>query len=158
MGVAGPWHERLPHFRMEFTPSNGEEIQSEFFVPLDQAVPALRAVAGLRDRITPLLHISEIRTIAADGLWMSPCYERAGLGIHFTWKKMEAEVLALLPVVEEQLAPFNPRPHWGKVFTMSPERIRASYQRLPEFRNLLQKYDPNGKFHNRYLDTYIFGA
>ena len=32
LGVAGPWHERLPHFKMGFTPSSGEELQSELFV------------------------------------------------------------------------------------------------------------------------------
>ena len=30
-GVPGPWYERLPHFKMEFTPSSGKELQTEFF-------------------------------------------------------------------------------------------------------------------------------
>jgi xylitol oxidase len=156
MGIAGPWHERLPHFRMEFTPSNGEELQTEYFVPLDQGVAALRAVTELRERIAPHLFISEVRTIAADDLWMSTCYKRPGLGIHFTWKKDWPAVRELLPAIEAQLAPFEARPHWGKLFTMSRERLQSLYERLADFRSLLQQYDPEGKFRNSFLERYIF--
>jgi alditol oxidase len=158
MGIPGPWYERLPHFRMEETPSSGEELQTEYFVPRQRAVAALRAVARLREHIAPLLQISEVRTIAADTLWMSPCYQQACVAIHFTWKKDWQAVQKLLPSIEEQLAPFNARPHWGKLFTMPPSQVQSLYEKLPDFQQLLRSYDPQGKFRNAFLDTYIFGA
>ena len=158
MGIPGAWYERLPHFRIEETPSSGEELQSEYFVPRTQAVAALRAVDRLREHIAPLLQISEVRTIAADDLWMSPCYHQACVAIHFTWKKNWPAVRELLPSIEEQLAPFDARPHWGKLFTMAPEQLRSLYTKLPEFQELLRSYDPQGKFRNAFLDKYIFGA
>src|SRR6202043_2940750 len=121
MGVPGPWYERLPHFRMGFTPSAGKELQSEYFVPRQHAVEAILAVERLRDQVSPHLMISEIRAIAADNLWLSPCYEQPCITIHFTWKQDWPAVRKLLPVIEKELAPFNARPHWGKLFTMSPE-------------------------------------
>ena len=102
--------------------------------------------------------ISEIRTIAADDLWMSPCYKQASVAIHFTWKQDWAAVGALLPIIEQVLAPFNARPHWGKLFTMSPASLAALYAQLPAFRKVAAKYDPRGKFRNAFLDKYIFGA
>ena len=102
--------------------------------------------------------ISEIRTIAADDLWMSPCYKQASVAIHFTWKQDWAAVGALLPIIEQVLAPFNARPHWGKLFTMSPPSLAALYVQLPAFRKVAAKYDPRGKFRNAFLDKYIFGA
>ena len=158
MGVAGPWHERLPHFRMEFTPSVGEELQSEYLVPRQHAFAAFNAIDRLRDHVAPLLLISEIRTIAADDLWMSQCYKQPCVGIHFTWKKDWPAVRELLPSIEEALAPFDARPHWGKLFTMLPSRLQSLYERLPDFQRLLQTYDPHGKFRNAFLDRYIFGA
>ena len=156
MGIPGPWHERLPHFRMEFTPSSGEELQAEYLVPRQHALAALRAVNQLRDQIVPLLQISEIRTIAADGLWMSPCYKQACVAIHFTWRKDWAGVSKLLPVLEKQLMPFEARPHWGKLFTMPPARVQALYAKLADFQQLAHAYDPQGKFRNAFLDTYVF--
>ncbi|MFL5803155.1 MAG: FAD-binding protein [Roseiflexaceae bacterium] len=158
MGIPGPWHERLPHFRIEETPSSGEELQTEYFVPRQHAVAALRAVTRLREHIAPLLMISEVRTIAADTLWMSPCYQQDSVAIHFTWKLNWPAVQKLLPLIEEQLAPFNARPHWGKLFTMPPSQLQALYAKLPDFQDLLRSYDPQGKFRNAFLDTYIFGA
>jgi xylitol oxidase len=152
MGICGPWYERLPHFRMGFTPSSGEELQSEYLVPRPHAGSALRAIDQLREHISPLLQTSEIRTIAADDLWMSPCYRQACLGIHFTWVKGWPAVRELLPIIEERLAPFDARPHWGKLFEISPERIRALYARWPDFRNLVREYDPQGKFRNAFLE------
>jgi alditol oxidase len=157
MGIPGLWYERLPHFRMDFTPSSGEELQSEYFVPREHIFPALLAVHRLHKRVAPLLLISEIRTIAGDDLWMSPCYQQACVAIHFTWKPDWDEVRKLLPLIEEQLAPFSARPHWGKLFTMSPEKLQSLYERLQDFRGLLQHCDPKGKFRNAFLDTYVFG-
>lgn len=158
LGICGPWYERLPHFRMGFTPSSGEELQSEYLLPRQYAFAALQAVAQLREHITPLLQISEVRTIAADNLWMSPCYEQDCVGIHFTWKKDWEQVRTLLPMIEERLAAFEARPHWGKLFTMPPERVQSLYQRLPDFQRLLRHFDPQGKFRNAFLDRYIFGS
>jgi xylitol oxidase len=158
MDVPGPWHERLPHFRMEFTPSSGEELQSEYFVPRERAIDALRAVNQLRDRIAPLLQISEIRTIAMDNLWMSPCYRQPCVGVHFTWKKDWPAVSALLPTIEERLAPLGARPHWGKLFTMPAEQIQSRYPRLNDFRDLMRACDPHGKFHNAFLERNILAS
>src|SRR6266852_331396 len=157
MGVPGPWYERLPHFRMGFTPSAGKELQSEYFVPREHALEAILAVERLRDQVSPHLMISEIRAIAADDLWMSPCYKQACITIHFTWKQDWLAVRKLLPVIEKELAPFNARPHWGKLFTTSPATLKSIYTKLPEFVQLSKKYDPQGKFRNEFLERNIFG-
>ena len=157
MGVLGPWHERLPHFRLEFTPSSGEELQSEYLIPRQHAFAAFSAIDQLQEYVAQLLQISEVRTVAADNLWMSPCYQQDCVAIHFTWKKDWLAVKKIMPMIEDKLAPFNARPHWGKLFTMTPERIRPLYKKLPAFQELLQHYDPQGKFRNAYLDKYIFG-
>ncbi|NKB72883.1 MAG: FAD-binding protein [Candidatus Latescibacteria bacterium] len=157
-GVPGPWHLRLPHFRMDSTPSLGEELQSEYFVPRQRAVEALLAIDALRDKIAPLLHVSEIRAVAADDLWMSPCYQRDSIAIHFTWKKDWPGVQALLPRIETALTPFQARPHWGKLFTLPPAHLQELYPRLADFRALARQYDPTGKFRNDFLDTYILTA
>ena len=156
MGVPGPWYDRLPHFRMGFTPSAGKELQSEYFVPRGNAIDAILAIERLRDQVTPHLLISEIRTIAADDLWMSTCYQRPSVTIHFTWKQDWPAVRSLLPVIERELAPFQPRPHWGKLFTMPPAELRSRYERLPDFIELASKYDPHGKFRNDFLSTNLF--
>jgi alditol oxidase len=158
MGVPGPWYERLPHFRMGFTPSAGKELQTEYFVPRERAVDAILAVEKLRDQISPHLMISEIRTIAADDLWMSPAFRRDSVAIHFTWKPEWPQVRALLPVIEKELGAFQPRPHWGKLFTISPAQLHASYEKLPDFVALSRKYDPKGKFRNEFLNRNIFGS
>jgi alditol oxidase len=158
MGVPGPWYERLPHFRMGFTPSAGKELQTEYFVPRERAVDAILAVEKLRDQISPHLMISEIRTIAADDLWMSPAFRRDSVAIHFTWKPEWPQVRALLPVIEKELGAFQPRPHWGKLFTISPAQLHACYEKLPDFVALSRKYDPKGKFRNEFLNRNIFGS
>jgi xylitol oxidase len=143
----------MPHFRMNFTPSSGEELQSEYFIPRDHAYHAILAVEELRDRITPHLFITELRTIAADDLWMSPCYRQASMTIHFTWKPDWAAVRQVLPVIEAKLAPFHAKPHWAKVFTMSPAVLKSRYEKLPDFQALMRSYDPRGKFQNEFLAT-----
>ena len=157
MGIYGPWYERLPHFRMDFTPSSGEELQSEYIVPRQHAFAAFSVIDKLREYVAPLLQISEVRTIAADKLWMSPCYKQACVSIHFTWKKDWSGVKNVLPMIEDQFSVFDARPHWGKLFTMSPARLQSLYKKLPDFQQLLQFYDPQGKFRNVFLDKYIFG-
>ena len=156
LGVPGPWYERLPHFRLDFRPSTGAEIQSEYLMPREHAVPALRALAGLADQITPLLQTCEVRTIAADDSWLSTAYGRPSVAFHFTWHKRPDDLVALLPVLEAALAPYDARPHWGKVFTMAPAAVQGRYSRLVDFRALAADLDPGRKFGNDVLDTYIY--
>ena len=158
MGVPGPWYERLPHFRMGFTPSAGKELQAEYFVPRRHAVEAILAVERLHDQVGPHLLISEIRSIAADNLWMSPCYKEPRVTIHFTLKPDWPAVSKLLPIIEQELAPFDARPHWGKLFTVSAEKLHSTYQKLPDFIDLCKQYDPKGKFRNDFLNGNIFGT
>lgn len=154
MGIPGPWHERLPHFRPEFTPSSGVELQTEFLVPRSHAVAALRAAGEVRERVAPMLQISEIRTMAADDLWLSPAYGRETVGIHFTWVKDPAGVVPVIELLEERLAPYDARPHWGKLFTASPA---DRYPRIGDFRTLMRAYDPAGKFTNDYIERFVAG-
>lgn len=156
MGAPGPWYERLPHFRMGFTPSAGKELQSEYFVPRQHAVEAILAVERLRDQITPHLLITEIRAIAGDDLWLSPCYKQPCVTIHFTWKQDWPAVSKLLPIIEKELAPFQARPHWGKLFTTPPKELHAIYTKMSEFIALAKKLDPQGKFRNEFLNANIF--
>src|SRR6266481_400580 len=157
MGVPGPWYDRLPHFRMGFTPSAGKELQAEYFVPRKNAVDAILAVEKLHDQVGPHLLITEIRTIAADNFWMSPCHNQDSVTIHFTLKPDWPAVSKLLPVIERELAPFGARPHWGKLSTMSPAYLDSLYEKLPEFMALSRRFDPEGKFHNDFLNTNVFG-
>jgi xylitol oxidase len=157
MGVPGPWYQRLPHFRMGFMPSAGKELQSEYFVPRQHALEAIMAVEKLGDKVGPHLLISEIRTIAADDLWLSTAYKQDSVAIHFTWKQDWPAVRELLPVIERELTPFNVRPHWGKLFTIQPAQLRSRYEKLPEFVALAKRFDPQGKLRNRFLQKNIFG-
>ena len=158
MGVSGPWYERMPHFKMGFTPSSGVELQSEYFVPRKNAVDAILAIAKLGDQVGPHLLTSEIRTIAADNFWMSPCYKQDSVAIHFTWKQDWPAVSKLLPVIEKELAPYNVRPHWGKLFTVSPADLEKRYAKMEDFKKVAAEYDPKGKFRNEFLDLNIFGS
>ena len=157
-GIPGPWYERLPHFRMNFTPSSGKELQSEYFVPRSRGYEAILAVEELRDRITPHLFITELRTIAEDDLAMSMAYRRPSLAIHFTWKPEWPEVSQVLPLIEKKLERFDARPHWGKLFTVPPSRLQSLYPKLAEFKALAQQYDPAGKFRNEFLEGNLYSS
>lgn len=156
MGIPGPWYDRLPHFKMGFTPSAGEELQSEYFIPREKAVEGIMAIEKMKDLVFPNLFISEIRTIAADNFWMSPSYQRDCVSIHFTWKQKTEEVLNLLPRIEQALASFGVKPHWGKLFKVNPATLHSRYERFYDFVALAKKYDPKGKFRNNYLDLNIY--
>ena len=158
MGVPGPWYERMPHFKMGFKPSAGKELQAEYFVPIEHAYEAMMIFEKLTEKITPHLFISEIRAIAADDFWMSPCHKKTCVALHTTWKQEVEAIMQLLPMLEEQLAPFEARPHWAKLFTMSPSVLRSRYEKLNDFKQLVSQYDPNGKFRNEFLATNIFGS
>jgi alditol oxidase len=147
LGAPGPSNERLPHFRLGFTPSGGDELQSEYAVAREHAVDALRALRPFGRALTPLLLTSEIRAVAADTLWLSPFYERDSVCFHFTWKPLADEVHALLPRIEAALAPFDARPHWGKVLAESPA---SRYPRLPAFLALRARLDPDRVFGNAF--------
>jgi len=151
----GPWYERLPHFKLNFTPSSGQELQTEFFIPFERGYEAVRAVETLRDSIMPHLYITELRAIAADDLWMSMAYQRPSLAIHFTWKLEPEAVMRVVPEIEAKLAPFGARPHWAKVFTMDAREIEPLYPRITDFRELARGFDPKGKFENRYLREHV---
>ncbi|THA71439.1 FAD-binding protein [Streptomyces sp. A0958] len=156
-GVPGPWHRRLPHFRLEFTPSNGDELQSEYFVARQDAAAAYEALARLRERISPVLQVSEIRSVAGDDLWLSPAYGRDSVAFHFTWVPDAEAVAPVVAEVEEALAPFGARPHWGKVFSTAPEVLRTLYARYEDFERLMARYDPSGTFRNAFLDRHFPG-
>jgi xylitol oxidase len=158
LGVPGAWSDRLPHFRMGFTPSAGEELQSEYHLPRHHAVAAIAALRALADAIRPVLLVTEIRWIAADRLWMSPQYERDTVAIHFTWKREPAGVRRVLEAVEAALAPFAARPHWGKLFLADAAAIEPLYQRLADFRRLAERLDPRGAFRNPWLERHVLGA
>jgi alditol oxidase len=155
MDEPGPWLDRLPHFRHEFTPSNGEELQSEFILPLEQAPAALEAVRSLADKLAPLLFVSEIRTGAADEFWLSPFYRQQSVALHFTWKPLQPQVEAVLPQLEDLLRPFGARPHWGKLFTPGGHDWESLYPRFADFRSLVSTHDPEGKFRNGLLDSIL---
>ncbi len=157
LGDRGPAHERLPHFRMAFTPSSGDELQSEYLLPRERAVEAIEALWSLHQRISALVQVSEVRTVAADAFWMSPCHGRDSVALHFTWKPDWPSVRELLPDIERALTPFTPRPHWGKLFTMDTASVRSCYPQLPRFVELARHLDPSGRFRNVFLDQFVFG-
>ncbi|MDT0574023.1 FAD-binding protein [Streptomyces sp. DSM 3412] len=156
-GVPGPWHERLPHFRAEFTPSSGDELQSEYLLPRSFAAEALHALDGVRHVVAPVLQVCEVRTVAADAQWLSPAHGRDTVAFHFTWIADPAPVLPVVRRVEEVLAPFEARPHWGKVFTVPAAELRALYPRLGDFRALAEVLDPAGTFRNTFVGEVLGG-
>jgi xylitol oxidase len=155
LGQPGPWWDRLPHFRLEFTPSDGDELQTEYLVPRSDALDAISAVRNLAPAIQPLLLVSEIRTIAADPLWLSPSHSTDCVALHFTWRPEMAGVTAFLPALDDALAPFAARPHWGKLFETTPERLHAAYPRLADFARLVERTDPSGTFGNDLVDQWL---
>jgi alditol oxidase len=157
LGRAGPWADRLPHFRMGFTPSSGEELQSEYLFPRRYAVEAIEAVRSLADEIRPILQISEIRAVAADRLWMSMNYGQDTVGIHFTWKPEREALEDMLVQLESVLAPFEARPHWGKLFNANAEAIAPLYERMTDFIRLVERLDPRGAFRNSWLKAHVLG-
>lgn len=156
LGVPGAWHERLPHFRLAFTPSNGDELQSEYLLPREHAVAAIEAIAEIGEQLAPVVQVSEIRTVAADDLWLSPAYGRDTVAFHFTWVSDADAVAPAVRALETALAPYSARPHWGKVFSVPPESLPALYDRWDDFRRLKAAYDPAGKFTNAWI-TNLFG-
>jgi alditol oxidase len=158
LGAPGPWSDRLPHFRMGFTPSAGEELQSEYHLPREHAGAAIEALCAVAGAIRPVLQVTELRTIAADRLWMSPQYEHDTVAVHITWEREPDAVRRALVVVEAALAPFAARPHWGKLFLAGAEAIAPLYPRIADFRGLAERLDPRGAFRNAWLERHVLGA
>lgn len=151
LGEAGPWLDRLPHFQLQFTPSNGAELQTEYLLPRTSAVAALREVRAMADEIAPLLLVTEIREVASDDLWLSGAFQTDAVGIHFTWLPEQAAVDSLLPRIEDRLLPLSARPHWGKRFHAGYDLLEPLYPRLDDFRRLVAVHDPRAVFRNAYL-------
>jgi alditol oxidase len=158
LGAVGRWYERLPHFRLDHTPSSGDELQAELFIDRRHAGDAFLALDRMRDELAPLVQVSEIRTIAADGLWLSPAYRRDSVAFHFTWVPDAEAVGPMLRRVEVALEPFEPRPHWGKLSSIPPDAVRARYERSSEFVTLAERLDPRGMFRNAFVERFLFGA
>lgn len=154
-GVPGRWHTRLSHFRPEFTPSSGAELQSEYAVPVRHAAAALESLGEIAALIHPVLQICEVRTVAADDFWLSPAYSTDVATIHFTWIPDDGPVRAVLRLIEERLEQFGARPHWAKLTEVPPDRIRPLYPRFADFRSLVRGYDPAGKFGNAFTERYL---
>ena len=157
LGQPGPWFDRLPHFRAGFRPPAGDELQSEYVVPRRHGREALAAVRRLAGVIRPVLHVAEVRTVAADRLWLSPQYEEDTIALHFSWTADQAAVERVLVGLEAALAPFRARPHWGKLFLAGAPELARLYERLPDFRRLAERLDPRGAFRNPWLDTHVLG-
>ncbi|WP_405008892.1 D-arabinono-1,4-lactone oxidase [Kitasatospora sp. NBC_01539] len=155
LDVPGPWFERLPHFRPELTPGAGEELQSEYYLPREAAPAAFEALRDIGDLVAPALHVAEVRTVAADDLWLSPAYRRPTATFHFTWVRDAAAVAPVIAAVEERLIPLGGRPHWGKLTGLAPDELAARYEQAGEFGRLARKLDPAGKFRNAFLDALL---
>jgi len=155
-GVPGRWCERLPHFSAEGAPSSsGAELQSEWYVDRPHGPDALRAVLAVADRFRHVLQVAELRTVAPDGLWLGPAGSGGALGLHATWHPDPGPVAEAIDAVEEALAPFAPRPHWGKVFRLEPHDVRGRFPRWDEFASLVRELDPDGVFGNDFIDRYL---
>lgn len=155
MGIRGPWYNRLPHFHIHNTWLDNDELQTEYFVPRANAVDALLAVEALNLHTNPAMKVCEVRTVKADSLWLSTSYGRDTVGLHFSWYHQLDEATKLMTLVEEALAPFDPRPHWGKLHTMPTEQVSDQYEHMAEFRTLRAEFDPEQKFVNPYMAQYL---
>lgn len=155
LGTPGPWHERMPHFKIGFTPSNGAEIQAEYFMPREVAAKAVAAIRKHGERLAPILMISEVRTIAADDLWLSLGYRGPYFALLFTFKRDWSAIRRILPAIEADLAPLGAVPLWGKVSTMAPADVTKHYKRLGDFRDLVLSHDEQGKFRNDFVRHYV---
>ena len=156
-GVAGPWSERLPHFRLNVEPNPARHLQSEYMVPRAQAATAIARLREIGDRIDRHLSATEIRSMTGDGLWLSPSYGDDHVSIHFSWLRDTDAVAALTGEIEEMLLPLGGRPHWGKIIHARAAELAPLYPKLPAFRDLVRSYDPAGKFRNEFLDKHVLG-
>ena len=155
-GLPGPWFERLPHFKLDFTPSFGEELQTEYFIDRKDAPAALHAIYKIRKELSELIMVCEMRTVAQDENWLSEAYGRETFVFHFTWRPNIPAVEKLLLKIEASLEPFKARPHWGKVFTNNAFDFSSLYPKFNSFLTYRGTYDPSRKFVNKLLETWGF--
>ncbi|MEO9238832.1 MAG: D-arabinono-1,4-lactone oxidase, partial [Jatrophihabitantaceae bacterium] len=154
LGVVGRWQQRLPHFRLEFTPSNGDELQSEYFVGRGHARAAIEVVQAIAAKLDPVLQVAEIRTVAADELWLSPCYRTDRVALHFTWIADHGKVEPVVAELEARLRQFEAVPHWAKLFGHQPAELASLHPRLTDFAALAARHDPQAKFGNDFTRRY----
>lgn len=156
LGIPGSWADRLPHFRLDFSPSAGDEIQSEFFVRWSDARPVLDAMHAIGPRLANALLVSEIRSTSGDQLWMSPNHDRDTMALHFTWGPDQESAETAATLVGDVLAEFDARTHWGKVFAPRHANL-DSYSRVHDFVDLTRRFDPRGAFRNEWFER-VFGG
>ncbi|HET9072836.1 MAG TPA: D-arabinono-1,4-lactone oxidase [Acidimicrobiales bacterium] len=152
LGRPGPWHERLPHFRADAVPSAGAELQSEWLLPVAAGPDALDRLRALAGALATAAFVCEIRAVAADELWLSPAYRRETVAVHVTWRPDPPAAAEAIAAVEAALAPYDPRPHWGKLSGMEPAALAVAYPRLDDFRAVAEALDPERTFANRFVD------
>jgi xylitol oxidase len=156
-GVPGPWSDRLTHTRHDVSPPPADQIQSEYLIARPHLGKAVAIIRSMATRIDALLHASEIRTIAADELWLSPFYRQVTVGIHFTWKRQIDAVDAITKELEAALIPLGAKPHWGKVIHADAAALAPLYPCMADFRSCALRCDPEGKFRNAFLEKHVFG-
>lgn len=157
LGAPGAWCDRLPHFKVEGIGDTGSEMQAEYMISREHAVSAIRALKELSEMVRPYIFAAEVRSVAPDNLWLSSAYQRDTICLHYACVADPAVPGEVLPIVEQALEPFAPRPHWGKLFVATAEELAPRYPRMGEFRALAGRLDPNGKFRNAFLDRHVFG-
>uniref|UniRef100_A0A915D0Y3 FAD-binding PCMH-type domain-containing protein n=1 Tax=Ditylenchus dipsaci TaxID=166011 RepID=A0A915D0Y3_9BILA len=156
MGIVGPYYERLTDYDLGLSGQEGQQTQSEYYVDFDDFVPALKALQTLSAEINAVVYVALFRITEKDELWMSPQYKKTTMAIHFSWQPKLDQVMALLPKIEAALAPFNPIPHWGKLYTLKPEQYLPLLPKYPEWREQVELHDPTHKFRNKWLEENIF--
>lgn len=153
-GRPGAWWNRLPHFRADAVPSSGAEIQSECFIDRADSAAALDAMRSIAAQLADSLMVSEIRTIAADEHWMSPCHARASTAFHFTWKLDPKAVADAVELVGRTLTPFGVRHHWGKAMP-AEWNASGSFERHSDFLELKERFDPTDTFTTPWFSQHI---
>lgn len=159
MGIPGPWRERMPHFMVEAIGETGDEMQTEYMVGRGDAVAAIRALeAEISEVVRPYILAAEVRSVAADDLWLSTAYQRDTVCLHYATRADLDMPNQVIPEIERVLSPFEPRPHWGKLFAATAEELAPRYPRMDDFRALAGRLDPRGAFRSQFLDEKVFGA
>ncbi|MGJ9412917.1 FAD-binding protein [Aeromicrobium sp. CF4.19] len=146
LGEPGWWADRVPHFRTGFMPSSGDESQSEYHVARHHGAAAVQALRDVGPAIAEALQTAEIRAVAGDDLWLSPQHGQDTWAFHFTWFSGEGLAARAAAVLEEALAPFDARPHWGKLHHHAPRP-----ERIEDFRALRTRLDPDDRFVNDWV-------
>lgn len=156
-GSPGPWSRRLPHFRLDSTPSRGHEIQVEWMVPRSAFPGVALSLREHGDLIDSMLVITELRTVAGDDQWLSPTQGQDVVGVHFTCNPDTDRVLSVLHVIEPILLAAGGRPHWGKFFLASAAELAPRYPQLDRWLRLRDRFDPGHKFGNAFIADHLTG-